>query len=88
MTEQSGANDLANPVLYDLEGAEVERPGVVDGEVLFRNPEVRWVWVLDARHAPYDALSMAALSERARHARKRFVLVGSPAEEPVAAVEP
>ncbi len=47
-----------------FEGGQVELPG-----------DYRWVWVLDARHAPYSEMSRDDLLKRAEGARKRFVLV-------------
>jgi hypothetical protein len=67
-------------LIYDVHGAQVGEADLVAGEVVFRNPEHRWTWVLDARHAPYSELSLADVLHRAEHANKRWVLVGDRTE--------
>ncbi|MCB9507573.1 MAG: hypothetical protein H6700_07210 [Myxococcales bacterium] len=66
--------------LYDIAGAPACAVSVHEGDVQFADPEVRWTWVLDARHAPYDGLSLREVLERAAHAHKRYALVGRTAE--------
>lgn len=61
--------------VLDISGQHVCGATVEDGEVSFSDPTIRWTWVLDARHEPYDALERDDLLHRAEHAGKRYVLV-------------
>ncbi len=62
-------------VIYDVHGTRVGEATLVEGEVAFPDPEMRWTWVLDARHAPYSDLDLTAVLHRAEHARKQYALV-------------
>lgn len=69
-------SDDAKLLIYDIEGNRLGEATVVEGEVVFPDPEMRWVWVLDARHAPYSELPLEDVLHRAEHANKRYVLAG------------
>ena len=62
-------------VVLNLSGQKVCEATVENGEVSFADPAIRWTWVLDARHEPYDALERDELLHRAEHARKEYVLI-------------
>ena len=68
-------------IIYDIKGNKVGSADVVDGEVIFRSSDHEWVWVLDARHEPYDELDLKTVLHRAAEVRKRFVLVAAKPEE-------
>lgn len=44
-------------------------------DIVFPREDIRWTWVLDARHPPYDSMDRAELIHRAEHVRKLYVLV-------------
>lgn len=69
-------SDDARLLIYDLHGNTLGEATVVEGEVQFPDPDMRWVWVLDARHAPYTELPLEEVLHRAEHAHKRYVLQG------------
>jgi hypothetical protein len=62
--------------LIDVHGQHVCNATMVDGEVTFADPAIRWTWVLDARHDPYVSLERDDVLHRAEHARKLYVLFG------------
>ncbi|TVR04687.1 MAG: hypothetical protein EA398_01645 [Deltaproteobacteria bacterium] len=67
--------------LYDTHNqlvGEVEETPAKD--VIFPREDIRWTWVLDARHAPYDGMSREELLHRAEHVRKLYVLVAEEVE--------
>ena len=63
-------------IVYDTQGTKVTTAEVKAGEIVFADPAMRWVWVLDARHEPYNELPLAKILERAANARKKWALVG------------
>lgn len=68
--------DDAKLLIYDIAGTRLGEANLVEGEVVFPDPAMRWVWVLDARHAPYTELPLEDVLHRAAHVNKRYVLVG------------
>lgn len=64
-------------VLLGADGTKVGAVEVSGVDVKFPDPSIRWTWVLDARHEPYTGLPIAAVLERARGVRKRYVLVSA-----------
>lgn len=65
--------------LVDIKGVQQPTPDVVANEVIFK-PGYEWVWVLDARHEPYNALPEAEVLARAARNRKRYVLFTAKAD--------
>ena len=62
-------------MLVTADGAPLGAVTVQGVDVTFPDPDVRWVWVLDARHTPYDELPVRDVLSRARNVRKRYVLL-------------
>lgn len=66
-------------LLYDVSGSVAGEATLVNNEVTFPDAEMRWTWVLDARHAPYNEMELKDVLHRAEHARKKWVLVNASA---------
>lgn len=62
-------------LVFTADGELVGAAQVQGADVVFPNPDIKWVWVLDARHEPYDTMALPAILDRARRVRKNFVLV-------------
>lgn len=73
-------SDDAKLVLYDIHGAKAGTATLVEGEVIFPDDTFTWVWVMDARHAPYSELPLKDVLHRAEHAHKRWVLIAETAD--------
>ena len=69
----------SNLVLLDTKGTKVCDVDLVDGEIVFGKDDIKWVWVLDARHEPYPSLSLETVLHRAAEVRKEYVLVAADA---------
>ena len=61
--------------LYTVSNEAAGEARVIQGEVVFPDPRMRWTWVLDARHEPYASMERQELLHRADHVRKLWVLV-------------
>lgn len=61
-------------VLYSVTGEKVGAPTLDGRDVVFPSAEMRWTWVLDARHEPYNKLELDEVLKRAAKNRKRWVL--------------
>jgi hypothetical protein len=61
--------------LFSIDGTRLGPVTVSGTDVVFPDASVRWVWVLDARPAPYPDLERATVFERAQKVRKRYVLM-------------
>lgn len=62
--------------LVDINGVPQPTPDLVDNEVIFK-PGYEWVWCLDARHEPYNAMEDQEILARAAKNRKRYVLLNA-----------
>lgn len=61
--------------VYSIDGKEAGEARIEGSDVIFPSSEMRWTWVLDARHEPYTELPLQKILERADAVRKRWVLV-------------
>lgn len=61
--------------IFDVSGKLIGPVSVKGIDVVFPDPAIRWVWVLDARCEPYPELDRAEVFSRARQVRKRYVLM-------------
>jgi hypothetical protein len=68
----AAAGDLA---VYSVEGARLGPVTVKGIDVVFPDPTLRWVWILDARHEPYASMEREIVFARARKNRKKYVLM-------------
>jgi hypothetical protein len=68
----SSSDSLA---VFDVSGKKIGPVSVKGIDVVFPDPAIRWVWVLDARCEPYPELERSEVFSRARQVRKRYVLM-------------
>lgn len=68
------AND-GELLLVTADGGPVGPVTVQGVDFTFPDPSIRWVWVLDARHTPYDELPVREVLTRASNVRKKYVLL-------------
>lgn len=61
-------------VLYSVAGEKMPAPHLNGRDVVFASADIRWTWVLDARHEPYNKLPLEDVLKRAARNRKRYVL--------------
>jgi len=61
--------------LVSIDGNTVGVATAEGTDVTFPNPDIRWVWVLDARAEPYDTMEVAEVMRRAAAVRKRYILL-------------
>jgi len=59
--------------LVDVQGNALETPELINNEVVFKGDH-KWVWCMDARFEPYNALDEKEVLARAAKNRKRYVL--------------
>lgn len=59
--------------LVDVKGNALPTPDLVNNEVIFKEG-FEWVWCMDARFEPYNAMEEAEVLARAEINRKRYVL--------------
>lgn len=57
-------------------GQPVATPEIRNNEIIFKDG-IEWVWVLDARIAPYTELPVEEVIARAKTNRKRYVLLNA-----------
>lgn len=61
--------------VYSISGEFAGDARLENGDVHFPKSDMRWTWVLDARHEPYASMERKELLHRAEHVRKLWVLV-------------
>lgn len=59
--------------LVDVKGTALTAPDLINNEVIFKDG-YEWVWCLDARFEPYNAMEEQEVLARAAKSRKRYVL--------------
>lgn len=74
------SDDSSKLILYRVSGERLGEARVTSPiDIDFPVDGIEWVWVLDARHEPYDAMSIDEVIARAEGVRKRYVLVAEAA---------